>query len=231
MIIDNKNINIMIVESELLFDLDLGIISYIRDNLADDSFFDLDILALPDKTIMGLLQERENKNPLSIIKKEGISNDIIDDIYKQIKDTRIKEIFKDYTASTAVFDFIINCCLGDIPTKITVICEDYEPIEDIEEVLKNNDLNINIIVKEKGKPIDTTKYTSIYLKYIDNILSYTNVNGKSIYICDILCNLEKILYENGEMVPKMEYFFELSEYNELRTLSMYEYKADNYPVG
>ena len=231
--VDNQNIQSMLIESELIFDIDLGIISYIRKNLADDNFFDIDILSLTYTNIMGLLQERTVKNPLNIIKKEGIEDSIIDDIYKQIKEQKINEVFNDYTISTAIFDLIINCHAAEFQSKITIVCNKYEPVDSIKEVFTDNGMDFEIIIKddEKENEIDTTNYNAIYLKYMDNILDYRNVMGKSIYICDILTNLDPLMYDHGERVPKMEYFFEMSEFNEFRVFSMYEYKEDNYPVG
>lgn len=227
--------NNLLVEAELLYDIDLGLIRYIRDNLADPAFFDTDILALPDESIIGLLQLREDQNPLSIIFNEDIDKESQDNIYKEIMQQYGKIIYEEYTESTPIVDFISLCIRTNSVNKISVICDTH--IYDLsDEICKtiSDSFNNKISVKYKESkdvkfPLD--EYDALYLKYAYNIIHYDKIESKNIYVADLHCNLDSDLLEHGERIPKPEVFFSFAEENEFRLISMYEYEDDNYPKG
>lgn len=224
------DINRILIEADLLFDIDIGIIKFIRDKFADPNFFNIDILELPDIVILGLLQERENKNPLYILSLDNSECDY-DNLYEEFMNTYKKDILE-YSELSSVYDFVVACYGdSDVHADIDIVVDNNIDYSFVKKELEE-DLNKNInIIKKSDILIDLTDYDSVYLKYSDNIIHYKNIDGKNIYIADLYINLDPLMYEEKIKIPKMNVLVEIAQNNEIRVFTMYDYDESYYPVG
>lgn len=179
-----KKIRIL-VEFDFLIDLDIAMYNYIKDNYNNPDYINQDIININNKTtIMEMLINRDNINPLEILFNDSID---VADLYYDIYNNHMNELAKyamPYDTYALMITFIKS--LGDVD--ITVLCESEEQKSIINIFSAFFKDKIKISTREN---INANSYDVFYIKYYVNILKYGEVNGKNIYIANAKYNMEK----------------------------------------
>lgn len=198
--------NNILVDFNMIFDIDLGIIKFLIDKYPKSKFFKEERNQATEYFLKYLLYTRENKNPLSVLIKDNYD---IYDLYNQIIEEKFDEVLK-YTNPTSIYYFLSEFGNSN-GYNITINCNN--TLEQFKcENERNNNWNYKINVK------DIKNYFCIYQEYSEDILKYKNISGKSIYLCDYGPNYIKD--ENGDNIPNIIAEL-LSKTNEVKYINKY----------
>lgn len=192
-----------LIDFELIVDMDIGLIKFIRNNFQDNRAFKLDILNKSDRYILSLLYSRINWNPLSIISTEENLPDI-DELYKSFFDTYKQEILKESITYRSINEFVEMIFEAGINFGVN-------PILYVKDEFEENEVNrffgINKILDTTDKKSLTSKdiyYVKDYLFFTNNKIENSIVH-KNIYISPRKYNIEYIQNTTNK----------LTEYNEI----------------
>lgn len=178
---DSNNI---LVDFNMVVDTDLGLINMMKREYNNTEFVLKYINSMKDKIIIDQLLERKDKNPLSIIIKDEF-RDSIDNLYKEFIETEYDNILK-YSSTTDIIS-LINVYINTGAVHVDIICKNKS-----EEQIINN-LNIpqlKVIVENDKSKIDLSNYDTIFIKDYSDILNFTEVVAKNIFIGNYKFNLE-----------------------------------------
>jgi hypothetical protein len=194
-----------LVEFDCIIDTDLSIIEFMLNRYNNSEYFKDEVIhSSSTNAIRNLLLFRENKNPLSILFKDEYIESI-DSILEEILSNYKEEIIAN-SHPTDVFRFIktLNETDGIIKTRIN--CSNRSE----QELIKKHDSSMFTVLNET----DVSPYNCIFIKYLDNIIKYTNLGGKYIFMINARYNLSKDFRPKSiSIIP--------AEYNKIRTIDPY----------
>ena len=93
----------ILIEFDMLFDTDAGVIRTVDEKYCDESIFFKEITELDDNLLAGLLKERTMINPLQIAFRDESDTKLMDSLYNQLMEKDYEDIvFNEIT--TAIYD-------------------------------------------------------------------------------------------------------------------------------
>ena len=183
--------NELLVEFESLVDLDLAMYKFIKDKYSDSEYVDQKFINEDDeRAIIYALLNRKHINPLEIIMPELETTNL----YLDIMDNHYEELLS-YATAYDTFGLMITFLNNASSISITVWCK--SKLE--EDFIKKLNPILNTIIVPNRSDINLSKYTVMYVKYIANLVQYSPIAGKHIYIAAAKYNME----EDKDLVSRL----------------------------
>lgn len=202
----------LLVDFDFIFDFDLAIFKYIKDNYSGSKYIDKRIIGFKnDAQVVYCLLHRKNINPLKMIMPKVDSTKL----YNDLMNNHEEELLSYETLYDSIFLFVTY--FNRIPSiEITVLCKNELESNYVKD--KNNKFN-TIIQPDKSK-VDLSPYTIIYSKYYSDILAYGEIHGKYIYVSLARYNYDK----NGAIKGQLIFYTDLNiiKLMDLYTTVVYE---------
>lgn len=196
--------NLMTFDS--VVDTDLGIINYMIAKYKKSAYFNQYVVNASSENVKkNLLLAREKVNPITVLLKEEYGSSA-DDMLKDIKKGYMEEVLQ-HSQPTDILRFaktlqttegVINCIIS---------CKD----ELQKQYITKLDKSLTVIMDQT----DMTGFDCLFLRYAEDVLKYTNMGGKYIFISNYIHNLDK---ETG--LPK-KVVLAVSGSNKIRTVDPY----------
>ena len=82
----------ILIEFDMLFDTDAGVIRTVDEKYCDESIFFKEITELDDNLLAGLLKERTMINPLQIAFRDESDTKLMDSLYNQLMEKDYEDI-------------------------------------------------------------------------------------------------------------------------------------------
>jgi hypothetical protein len=175
--------NELLVEFESLIDLDLAMYKFIRDKYSDSEYVNQELINEKDeRVIIYTLLNRKHINPLEIL-LPGLEST---KLYFDILNNHYEELLS-YATAYDTFGLMITFLNNASSVGITVWCK--SKLE--EDFIKKLNPTLNTIVIPNRRDIVLSKYTVMYVKYAANLIQYTSIKGKHIYIAAAKYNMEE----------------------------------------
>lgn len=184
----------------MIYDIDFGIVRYIRDNYKNADIYNIGVLNMEDIFLKDLLRLRQEYNPVLLCLNDSENYSYADIIYEDIISNHYSEVIQK-SVKTAIADFISfldNTTDGQII--VTVIC--------------SNDLEKKFIIKEfdeykEGKSYiimhkcNANMYDPLFVKSLKDLPKYyTNIGCNNIYLARYGFNIQ---YDNdGQELPRVD---------------------------
>ena len=201
--------NEILVDFNILFDTDLAIYKIIKSKYRNIPYTDKRLMKIDNEyQAIFLLLMREKNNPLSILMPEVNS----DKLYQQFLNDK-ETLFK-YTKQTDLFRFMHILSINASSISITIQCEDEAEAIFVTKICNKYGIGFNLIIQKKTD-INIDGYTTLYIKYLSDLIKFTNIQGKNIYISNAGYNLNINDYN-------IRLSAGLSVMNIIKTIDMYE---------
>lgn len=174
-----------------VIDIDIAIISLMIDEFPDaKKYYKSNIISASLNVLKNYRISSPYKNPLKILFKdeysEGLEDmyaDIIEKYYDSILEISLpNDVFKLSETFMKTDDKFIQCSIN---------CRNSKEKQYINKILDSN-YDTKIDVK------DVTSYGCIFVKYPEELLQFSNVEGKHIYVSNLRCN-----YDNDCNISKL----------------------------
>lgn len=171
-----------------LCDTDLGLYRLIKRDYYDRNIFNNDLFDSTNLNfVKTMLLTRDKFNPLFIFCKENaLTNDEIDDLYRQFLDEEYDNILK-LSSPTAIMSLAAVSNSVNKIVDVTVLCKSQKEVDWIRKY--SNKLRCIVSNYEN---FDIGKYDTIYIKDLYTLLSFKqeNINMKNIIFSRFLFNME-----------------------------------------
>lgn len=193
--------------SNILLDTDIGVYRLIKNEYNNPKYFKLNILDVIIERYKEIIPKRDTINPLSFIIKEEYK-DSIDNLYKEIMDTKYNEVLKlsEFTNVEQLAE-IFTSRKGFEPT---IICKNLEE----KQIFKDKNKSYDIIVSEY-EDIDIKPYHAIYTKYYKDYSKFNKVVAKTLYFANAKYN-----YINNNIIDP-EIYVNLEGPNDFKAINLY----------
>ena len=217
----------ILIEFDMLFDTDAGVIRTVDEKYCDESIFFKEITELDDNLLAGLLKERTMINPLQIAFRDESDTKLMDSLYNQLMEKDYEDIV-DNAIPTAIYDTFLTFLQSDGAIEPTILCRNYYQRKVAMDILAGEDSNKFRIVLNQNDTINVKGFTDIYIRNIESILQYENLDGMNVFIADLEINKEPIPENaNPEIkryrVPKKEYAIMIIDITKMHFIEMYAY--------
>lgn len=218
-----SNILYPLIPFDMIIDTDVGILKLAKERYIDSSIYYYGILQLSIDILAYMLTKRKEVNPLSIAKKSGIGNSVIDQNYKEMIESDYDKIVS-LSVTTDLFDAMRYFISSDIIIP-TILCKN-----DIEaDMLSKIKFEKKIAVEVCPPEHLSAKYDPIYIKDISKINRYSHLlDGKNIYIANYGFNFVEV--EDNLVLP--DDALEIISGKALpKIVSIYKIDTSNIPKG
>lgn len=213
------------IEFDMIVDVDFGLLRYVGLEFADDRMFYTEIFDNEDNVIKGLLMERENYNPLIVPAINEEDKALLDSLYDEFFEKHKKEIIE-CSDITALLEWIIKMLHANSGIQVVILCKDELEkyvIDDIMEQCETNSYETLIVHLDNNNLINAKEADVIVTKYSKNLFYYDNLDGKTIYLADLMCNADKEILESTKTkYPNIDAVL-YCENNEFKFITMYPY--------
>lgn len=184
---------------QIICDIDLGLYRLIKRDYYDRSVFDNYLFDSNDEDfIKTMLLVRKDINPLSIFcKKDKLSEEEKENIYQEFLDTEYDNILNLSTPTTIMKIASISNNTNNI-VNVKILCRNKKEVEWV----KKYNRKLKCII-DKYEDLDISKYDTIYIKDINNLLLFKQepIIEKNIIFANYVFNLED---QSGKLeVPKL----------------------------
>ena len=202
---------------ELIYDIDVGLVKFIRNNYQDSDIFKDYLFDMDDDEIVGNLTTRMYENPLYGLSKDEIDHSEIDELYDDFIKTKYKEIIElspeTYLAS------VFEVCSKTKGMNYSI----YYKSELEGEKLKENGFSNENLIDCTESPMNLRKmkeFDIIYAKYPKDIPK--KIEGKNLYFADYPYNYLYFEMKDGKITPAVRpEFIELSKNNVIKFTGIY----------
>lgn len=171
-----------------LCDTDLGLYRLIKRDYYDRNIFNNDLFDSTNLNfVKTMLLTRDKFNPLFIFCKENaLTNDEIDDLYKQFLDEEYDNILK-LSSPTAIMSLAAVSNSVNKIVDVTILCKSQK---EVDWIRKYSD-KLRCIVSDYEN-FDIERYDTIYIKDLYTLLSFKqeSINMKNIIFSRFLFNME-----------------------------------------
>lgn len=215
----------ILIDFDMIFDIDVGIIRTIDEKYCDESIFYKEVTNLDDELLQGLLYRRTMVNPLQVAFIDESMTEEMDSIYDQLLMNEFEDIVLNSTP-TAIYDIIQNFINGSNGTVIpTILCRNYFQRKIAIQMFSEYDygkdykvvLNQNDIIKLSG-------FSDLMIKDVRSLVYFRGLEGMNIFIADLMMNYDLETYENsGTVIPIKEIASLYSRFCILKFIEMYPY--------
>ena len=183
----------VIIDFDMIFDVDVGMIDYLRDtdmiNAENDGkrIFRNEYAVCTKDQMIKHLSERKNINPIA----EVISVDFIENapsLYAQLMEDSYKDLL-DKAVVTDMFNFVMTSLKVGSMISITIRCDNDDQVALVRTFEELADVKTLVSTWEE---VDISTYGNAYIKNYSDTLKIKNLNGKNIYIPDLGYNKETV---------------------------------------
>lgn len=184
--ISNVNTNKILLDFEVIVDLDIASVRFFIDNCKNDDILNTNIGLINTLSgIRNVMLFRRINNPLAVCIKEEYYEDI-DSLYSDLINKYEKEIL-DLSRPNDLFNYfyMLNCTNN--LANITINCKSENQIE----FIKSKFDNAKVVLNERN----LENYDTLYLKYASDIVQYTNIINKKIYLINGMYNFDAGLFK------------------------------------
>lgn len=187
---ENKQIHTIdpLFDFQALCDTDLGLYRLIKRDFYDRSVFNNELFDSKDERfVKTMLMCRDHFNPLFLFcKKNKMKDEELDDLYREFLDKEYDNILK-LSPPTAIFELAAVSNSVKKLVNVTVLCKS----ENEKQWIQKYDSRLKCII-EDFQDFDITKYDTIYIKDIYNLLGLKQetIDLKNIFIAKYVFNLE-----------------------------------------
>lgn len=187
---ENKQIHTIdpLFDFQALCDTDLGLYRLIKRDFYDRSVFNNELFDSKDERfVKTMLMCRDHFNPLFLFcKKNKMKDEELDDLYREFLDKEYDNILK-LSSPTAIFELAAVSNSVKKLVNVTVLCKS----ENEKQWIQKYDSRLKCII-EDFQDFDITKYDTIYIKDIYNLLGLKQetIDLKNIFIAKYVFNLE-----------------------------------------
>lgn len=218
------------VEFDMLIDVDFGLLQFVGDKYADDRIFYTEIFENNENVIKGLLMERENYNPLTVPAKEDINITLLNSFYDEFMEKHKQEIIENYSDITSIFDWIVKLLKSGSNMMVTIICKDELEKSIIDSMMSQLNLYDYEIIISENNEVNVKNADVLVAKFSKDLFFYQNLEGKTIYLADLLCNADLDMLEQKHVkFPNIDAVL-YCENNEFKFMTMYPYD-DSYSIN
>jgi hypothetical protein len=213
---------------DMIVDTDISIINLIKNKYNDPSVFDNNILNYDDHILKGLIQLNTSRNPINLIlintnneQAENFYNELIDDEYETIVKT---------SPATTLLDMVKRFIDSGGPIVSTILCRTEIEKQHVKEIFGEYSFSelLKFVVEPDWSNVDLSKYDTILIKYIEDLLEFNNVIGKNIMISKYLYNLDESLYKERITSIKLDIASAFVTNNEFYIITQYYYDDSYY---
>ena len=206
---------------DMVIDTEMGLMKLIEFEYNNNFFYNH--LLGNDEYVKLLLRDREKRNPLSIIAKNGTSEEELDDMYRQFMETRYNDILR-LSPNTNLFH-LLKLSHSDECVHLTIVFdnEEQEELFDKRKGEAFRRYNGSIFDKELIQ-----NNGSFYIKYIDALSDHTEIEGKTIYLADYKFN--KTEADTEGYYPRMDIYQDLIS-NVFKFINLYNIDETKIPKG
>lgn len=215
----------VLIPFNLLVDTDMGLLKLIEYEYHNDEYFWPGMIDCDDTLKQFSLLSRTDPNPLSVVMKSE-DPELQKDLYNQFMEKEYSSILKlSSNTSLCAISSILRTSI-DKSVRVTVLCKSQEEADLIEK--RRIPVENNIL----GEPetISLDKYNVLFLKDVEDIRRYKNVDGKEIYIANYGFNMVIEPDEEQPLLP-MEVLYDYAGSNEFSLISVYTFRPEDIPVG
>jgi hypothetical protein len=175
----------LLIDFNCIVDTEIGMINLIKDKYLDDSVFNKDIIMGSLESIILLLIERKDPNPLYLFANDNIDRKDLDDYYREFMTQEYNSVLK-YSITTGLSN-LIYLFKTEPGIHVTFLCE-----SNVEKqlLLSIEDFKECNIVLYDDNTIDFSQYSTYYFKYItDQVLNFM-YDYKTYYFSKYLLNFD-----------------------------------------
>lgn len=210
----------VLITSNCIIDTEIGLLKLVQFNYRNtDIWLDYILDNLELELQQYLMYTRVNPNPLSVILKQEKWDDL-DELYNQFMTEELDSIIE-LSCNSSVINIVGTAGYEDTPLRITILCNNQKEIDIIRMRLGESFHDIDFIIKTPDKLIDTGKYSSIYVKYIEDLQQFNVLKNRNIYISDHRLNM--INEERKALCPDaLKYMKD----NVLNIYSLYQFEEE-----
>lgn len=215
-----------IIPFNMIFDTEMGLMKLIEFHYTKSDIFNYDVLGKDDLTKLYLIQ-RDNWNPLSILCDESVSQEDMDDMYKQFMQREYSKILL-YSPNTALYD-MLNLVYRNEQIKITVVCNTEEELDLFN---KRHCKAYRTIIGSMFNDDLLLENSNLYVKYIKDLFEQPkSFEHKSLYIGDYEFNKKNINDSIFPNIPIEDFWrFEKNEFQYI-TLNRINIKRIEFLLG
>ena len=206
---------------DMVIDTEMGLMKLIEFEYNNNFFYNH--LLGNDEYVKLLLRDREKRNPLSIIAKNGTSEEELDDMYRQFMETRYDDILR-LSPNTNLFH-LLKLSHSDECVHLTIVFdnEEQEELFDKRKGEAFRRYNGSIFDKELIQ-----NSGCFYIKYIDTLSDHTEIEGTTIYLADYKFN--KTEADTEGYYPRMDIYQDLIS-NVFKFINLYNIDETKIPKG
>lgn len=223
-----KFTNNVLIEFDMIVDTEFGLLRLIRDEYANENFFFKTVLNYNNNLLKGILMERAVKNPLQVAFRDDSLTEQMDSFYNQFMDTKYDDILK-RSSITNILKLIKLSIDTSGPLRVSVLCRNKKQKAYIAYMLRDCLSSLYSIIYTEDDVFDVSKYDVLFIDDIKNIIKYSNVYGKTIYLSYMYHNIDLELEKTKVLAVDPIYNFLLTG-NEIKFITKYKYD-NSYSVN
>lgn len=210
------------IEFDMIVDVDFGLLRYVGANFADDRIFYTELFDNEDTVIKGLLMERESYNPLAVPAIDETDIALLNSLYDQFMEKYKYDIVQ-YSDITALIEWIVKLLHSNSGIQVSILCRDEIEKSTINDIMEQCQTSNYDIIMTNNDTVDVRGADVIVTKFSKNLYNYDYLEGKTIYLADIVCNADiEILENNNTKYPNIDAVL-FCESNEFKFITMYPY--------
>lgn len=215
--------NSVLIPFNTIIDIDIGLLRVIKEEFNNDKYLYTSLLTADTNGLRQLLYEREEPNPLNfLLKDEWLSSS--DSLYSDFMDKSLDKIIKK-SSPNAIKSLVDTFFISKL-VDIDILCSNNYEKDHISKIYHKQ--NLSIIVESDYSNIDISKYDTIFIKVYQDILKFTNLLGKNIYLLDYKFNIN--LDHNKNIRPRIDIESLICQANQTILISPYVF-GDNIIAG
>ena len=210
----NVDVNNILIDFQCMYDFDESAVRYLVEHAKNVKMLNGGILEASTLSgLRNLMLCRNTENPLRVCISPNYY-DSIDDIYKELIEKHEEEILNNCTINN-IYSYINTLLKTNNLVKVTVNCENELQANIARQSMLEK---ANIVINER----DLKDYNTLYLKYVSNIIQYTNIVNKRIFFVNALYNFENGMFKNEVLLLINNNIISvIDQYNELTVPAMY----------
>lgn len=213
----------VLIEFDTIVDTDIGLIRTIDKWYCDKNIFFSSVTSMDDTHLKGLLQRKTTMNPLQVILKDESDIEGMNSLYTKFIAEEYNNILK-YSALTSMYDSTILFVQTRGTIGVNVLCRNDKEESLLKEIFKDFINSITIVRMPDNKRLNVSKYSEIFVKNIFSLISFDELEGKNIFIANMVGNYDQPMYELAKtIVPNKTVGDIYGCFNIIRFFTLYDY--------
>lgn len=219
---DFNSINCLFT-SDILVDKDIGLIKLISKKFTkcDDYFYKdiINIIVKKENCGKYMLYQRKEYNPLTVISKENVSDNILDSLYGEFMEKCYDEII-DLSIPSDLMEMVVQSGYTHGVIRSTVLCSSKHEEEAIQTFFSSINVTINTIVSSIDE-IDVDDFDAICIKNYIDLYRFKPFHGKTVIVSSGEYNYTTIEEAGFHELNPIISIYLCNNDNELSKIEMY----------